>query len=212
MGQKICHIICAGGGTQLAIKPKNEDLVFVADGGYEKIKNQDIKIDFLVGDFDSISTLPTVEKVIKLPIEKDVTDTNYCVLEGIKLGAEIFYLHFATGGKRIDHTIANIQILTYLANQGKKGYIISGNQVITAIKNTCLNFNKKASGVVSIFALTNKAKNVKINGLKYDFQGDLTSDFSLGVSNEFCSKNSLISVKNGVLLVVFDKKCLKCIY
>ena len=209
MKEKICHIVCAGGGAKQQIKIKQGDLLLVADGGYDKIKNSNLKIDYLIGDFDSITNLPANQKVIKLPVEKDVTDTYYCINQGIKLGYKVFYLYFATGGKRIDHTIANLQILNYLANNDAKGYIFSGNQVVTAIKNTCLNFSEKASGFISIFASTNCANDVEINGLKYDFSGDLTNDFSLGVSNEFCNKNSSVSVKNGILTIVFNKKCLK---
>ncbi len=212
MKQKICHIICAGSGSKLAIKPKKGDLVLVADGGYKKLKNTDVKVDFLIGDFDSLCDLPTFENIIRLPKEKDFTDTMYCVNEGIKAGCEVFNFYFASGGKRIDHTIANLQILIYLANHGKIGYIFSGSQVITAIKNTCLNFSEKASGFISIFASSDIAKGVKICGLKYEFKGDLKNEFSLGVSNEFCSKTSSIEVKSGILTIVFDKKCLKYTY
>lgn len=209
MEQKVCHIICAGSGHKLAIKPKKGDLVLVADGGYKKLINTDIKVDFLIGDFDSLFNLPTFENIIRLPKEKDFTDTMYCVNEGIKAGYQVFNIYFATGGKRIDHSIANMQILLYLANLGKIGYIFSGNQVVTAIKNTCLKFSEKASGFVSIFASSDIAKNVKISGLKYEFQGDLKNDFALGVSNEFCGKNSVVEVENGILTIVFNKKCLK---
>lgn len=211
MKEKICHIVCAGGGAKQQIKIKNGDLLLVADGGYDKIKNSNLKIDYLIGDFDSITNLPTNQKVIKLPVEKDVTDTYYCINQGMKLGYKVFYLYFATGGKRIDHTIANLQILNYLANNDAQGYIFSGNQVVTAIKNTCLKFSEKASGFISVFASTTTCKSVKISGLKYQFNGEITNDFALGVSNEFCGKNSSIEASDGMLTVVFDKKCLKYI-
>ena len=55
-----------------------DDFIFCADGGYVHAQKQGIIPDVIVGDFDS-SAQPseTSSKVIKLPCEKDDTDTFF---------------------------------------------------------------------------------------------------------------------------------------
>ena len=51
------------------------------------------------------------------------------------------------------------------------------------------------------------ASGVCIRGLKYPLEGGaLTADFPLGVSNRFLGQESRISVREGVLLVMWDRE------
>ncbi len=60
---------------------------------------------------------------------------------------------------------------------------------------------------MSVFCLGRDAEGVSIRGLKYELdQGTLTPGFPLGVSNSFVGKPSQIEVKNGSLLVIYDRR------
>ena len=51
------------------------------------------------------------------------------------------------------------------------------------------------------------AEGVDLEGLYYPLKdGTLTAGFPLGVSNHFTGKEATISVKNGSLLVLWDRK------
>lgn len=59
--------------------------------------------------------------------------------------------------------------------------------------------------MISIFSHTNKSFGVNILGLKYQVKNKiLLNTFPLGISNEFINKNSVISVRSGTLIIIFD--------
>ena len=128
------------------------------------------------------------------------------IREGIKLEYKTFYIYCGTGG-RIDHTIANLQILAYLSEHGKQGFLFDRDHVITAITNSKISFREIPSGYIYVFSYSERAEGVCLQGLKYELKDSvLVNTFPLGVSNEFIGKRSSISVKFGTLLIVFPRK------
>jgi thiamine pyrophosphokinase len=78
--------------------------------------------------------------------------------------------------------------------------------LVTAIANETAVFSPSATGTLSVFAL-NEATGVSLQGLQYNLDnGTLSPDFPLGVSNHFVGKRSEISVENGSLLVMYERK------
>ena len=67
---------------------------------------------------------------------------------------------------------------------------------------TAYEFPAKEKGDISVFALSDVAKGVKIKGLSYEYEGNLKNDFALGVSNSFCGKEGSVSLEEGALLIV----------
>lgn len=202
MHQGICYIVGAGECSRLLLNLKKEDYVIAVDGGYEYLKGN--RIDLVIGDFDSLSYVPEHPNVIVLKPEKDDTDMMAALKEGLKRGYETFYIYGGCGG-RIDHTLANIQSLAYLSQQGARGYLLYDNQVITIIQNDSIVFQSDKKGYVSVFSFGEKAEGVTLKGLKYPLENAVLSDkFPLGVSNEFTGVMSEISVKKGRLIVVYQ--------
>ena len=63
------------------------DIVIAADSGFETAKKLKLPVDVIVGDMDSIKIdLPRGIETIKLPTEKDVTDTEAAVELAIERG------------------------------------------------------------------------------------------------------------------------------
>lgn len=199
-----CIII--GAGTFYGHMPEiaEGDYIIAADGGYRYCKKCGINPDLVVGDFDSLEKKPEDCPLELLPVEKDDTDTLAAIRFGLKEKYEEFHIIAGTGGKRIDHTIANMQCLTSLSNKGKTGFLYDEKSIITAITDSTIVFPEDAEGTVSIFAAGDTAKGVTERGLKYSLDNaDLTNDFPIGVSNSFKGTRSEISVRNGTLYVVF---------
>ena len=121
-----CIIIGAGNFVNELITKEKDDLLICADAGYRYIKDKNIEVDLLVGDFDSIKELPENIDIYRLPKEKDETDLYVAILEGIKKGYKEFDIYGSLGG-RIEHSIANIQILVNLAKQNIKATLIDQN-------------------------------------------------------------------------------------
>ena len=73
-----------------------------ADAGYETAVKYGITPDLIVGDFDSVKTLPQKSaKVLTLPVEKDVTDTMFAVMKGLTMGFRSFVLLGCLGGTSV---------------------------------------------------------------------------------------------------------------
>ncbi|MDE5767678.1 MAG: thiamine diphosphokinase [Malacoplasma sp.] len=205
MKNKICYIIGAGKNYGLDFIKQDKDFIIAADGGLNHLKKIKIQPDLVIGDFDSAKKNPKDLNVIKLKVDKDDTDTFAAIAKGLDFGYQKFVVYCGTGF-RLDHTIANIQTLAFLANQNKQGYIVDKNIIITAIKNNKIEFPKIKSGYVSVFSFSDKSEGVFIKGLKFELDNAiLFNTLPKGVSNEFINKKSFISVDKGTLIIIYPR-------
>lgn len=205
MKNGICYVVGAGINYGLDFCPGAGDLVIAADAGLCHLEKQGISADLVIGDFDSLKSVPKHLRTIILNPEKDDTDMIAALREGIKAGYENFHIYCGTGG-RIDHTLANIQALAWLSENGMRGLLFDRDNVITAITDDTLCFEKISDGYLSVFSHTTKAVGVYLRGLKYELNDAvLTNTFPLGTSNEFVGRESSISVREGTLVVVFPR-------
>ncbi|MEE1186673.1 MAG: thiamine diphosphokinase [Acutalibacteraceae bacterium] len=202
-----CFIFGASEITSYPIMPDSDDYIISADGGYETLKKLNISPDLILGDFDSLGYVPTGENVVLHPVEKDCTDMELAFIEGHKKGFREFYLYGGVGGERLDHTIANIQLISRFALNDASAFLLGEGKVITALHNRDIIFDKNASGIISVFCIGEDAKKVSIENLKYPLKDSTLSSFvPLGVSNGFTGKESKISVKDGTLILIFDEE------
>jgi thiamine pyrophosphokinase len=198
----LCYVVGAGDCDDFPIAPHAEAFVIAADAGYRHLARLGIEPDLLIGDFDSLAEKPTFPRIISLNQDKDETDSFAAVREGLGLGYRLFHLYGCFGG-RADHSLANLQLLAYLAENGAQGWLFDKNSAITAISGSALGFANECQGTVSVFSHSSRSQGVTIKGLKYELaEAELTNTVSVGVSNEFCGKKSLISVREGTLMIV----------
>ena len=200
-----CVIFCAAEFTSLLEPIGPEDHVIAADGGLKHTENLGISPDEILGDFDSLGYVPADSRVF--PVEKDDTDAMLAVRRGLQLGFREFILYGSLDGPRLDHTIANFQTLQFLADQGVFGYLAGNEYLVTVVKNGSLRFPAGCEGTVSVFCLGADAEGVTLEGLYYPLtDGVLTPGFPLGVSNRFLGRDARISIKEGSLLAIWDRK------
>ena len=198
-----CVIFCAGGFGGLTEPLREDDLVIAADGGVEHVRALGIRPDIILGDFDSLGYAPEGAEVH--PVEKDDTDAMLAAKRGLQLGCREFIFYGSLDGPRLDHTVANIQTLRYLADYGATGVLIGLRQQVTLLRGGSLTLPPREKGDISIFAFGGEARNVTVKGLKYSLEkGDLTPGFPLGVSNSFVGKSAEIAVDDGDILIVYD--------
>lgn len=201
----ICYIVGAGENCGLDFRPEREDFVIAADAGLRYLEAAGITPDLIVGDFDTLQYVPERGNVLKLPAEKDDTDMSMALKEGIRAGYTVFHIYGGTGG-RLDHTIANLQMLVYLSRRNLRGFLFDRDSVFTAVTDGEIAFGKINAGYVSVFSCSDRAAGVFERNLKYELDDVvLTNSFPLGVSNEFIGKESRIAVGDGTLLVSFPK-------
>lgn len=202
----ICYIIGAGEFGNRVPSPVSGDLVIACDGGYAYCLAKGIGMDLVVGDFDSLGEVPDHPGVIVLNSEKDETDTGWAVMEGLQRGYRKFVIYGGTGG-RISHTIANIQLLSDLADKGAEGILMGEHSWYRVIRDGEIHFGARESGFLSVFCLGDRASGVYEEGLKYKLEDAvLTKEYPVGVSNEFTGKESKVAVEKGMLLLVQEDK------
>lgn len=204
---KQCIIVGAGPeGLPGGIPNRQDALIIAADGGYRHLLERGIEPDLLVGDFDSLSAPPPGLEVLPLPVEKDDTDMLAAIRHGLSCGCRRFDLYGGVGG-RLDHTLANLQCLGYLARQGAHGFLHGGDCVFTCIQDSAMGFGPGNRGTVSVFCLAGTAQGVTLTGLKYPLDDyTMTCLFPIGVSNAFTQSASRISVSAGMLWVCYPSQ------
>ena len=199
----ICYIVGAGEPAG-RFERTAYDFVIAADGGSRFLDMLNIEPDLFVGDLDSSNEPPENCLVIKVNREKDETDTALAVKEGLSRGYRDFRIYGGLGG-RLDHSIANIQLIAELSTRQVKAQLIGDRITITAVTDGTLKLPNKKCGTVSVFCHGDTAENVDIKGLKYTLEsGKLTNLVSLGVSNEFIGKPASVSVEHGTLIVIYE--------
>ena len=198
-----CVIFCAGGFGGLTEPLRPDDLVIAADGGVKHTESLGIRPDIVLGDFDSLGYAPEGAEVH--PVEKDDTDAMLAAKRGLEKGCREFLFYASLDGPRLDHTVANLQTLRFLADRGATGRLVGLRQQVTLLRNGQLTLPPREKGDISIFAFGGEAKGITIRGLKYELEkGSLTPSFPLGVSNSFVGKSAEISVEDGDILIVYD--------
>ncbi len=195
-----CYII-GSVKTKIYIDKGKDDLIIAADGGYNEALKNNINVDLLIGDLDSINEIPDNIETIKLNKEKDETDTYISIEEAIKRGYNDITLYGCLGG-RIEHTIANIQILAKYTKDNIKIKMLSENQNIYILKENDQKVIDKNLKYISLFSYSTNAI-VSLDGFKYNGDNiELTNTFPLGIDNETTNRKGTIKIKKGIVLVI----------
>lgn len=214
MKDNSCIIIGAGDLTVGRIDHQEGDYIIAVDGGLSYCSVLELEPDLILGDFDSVNdqekqaiTLleqQIPDRVIRLKPEKDDTDMLAALKLGLERGFRSFRIYGGTGG-RLEHTLANIQCLLYLKNQGAQGYLCDGNSMIFVMKDEEVRFQPTMEGYLSLFSLGKEAKGVNIRGMKYPLENyTMTNDFPIGVSNEFIGEQGIIAVEDGEVVGIIQ--------
>ncbi len=187
-----------------------DDYVICTDGGYDIACRYDIVPHLLMGDFDSVQReLPQNIAIRRFPPEKDFTDLELALQEAVRLKASRVRIIGGIGG-RLDHTVANLQLLSQYSDFFDKITMFDGKNQCFLASNTQKNnlvIPEEANCYLSLFSLSEQCTGVTISGVKYPLANHtLTRTCPLGVSNEFTEKKAVLSVEDGDLLVVLSKK------
>lgn len=211
-------LIISGGNIDLdflkdyLINNKNQTIIAV-DKGLEALYKLKIVPNHIVGDLDSVDAKiledyannPNIE-IHKYVPEKDYTDTDIALNLAIQLHSSSITIIGAIG-TRIDHTLANIHILTSALESNIPCQIINVNNKIYLIdKQITLEKSKTYGKYISLIPLTSSVQGLTLNGFKYPLEDyTLTIGKSLGISNEIIQDYATIDLKDGILIVIESK-------
>lgn len=189
-------------------KKESYDKIIGIDRGLAFLHKKAIKPDMIVGDFDSLpegilehyKENTTIRRFVP---EKDATDMEIGIHSAMEMGADEIVILGGTG-TRIDHVIGNLQTLMIPLKQGIDTSMMDANNRIRLIdRHKKLKKADMFGKYVSFFPLTTAVEGLTLKGFKYPLdKHTLTSDNSLGVSNEVTEDEAFIQLQKGILIMI----------
>jgi thiamine pyrophosphokinase len=186
------------------------DRVVAADGGHAWAALLGLTPDLLIGDLDSIApgSLAGLEGS-QVPVEpyehhsKWETDTELAVLAALRWKPERIVILGAVGG-RLDHTLANILLLTHPALENLDVTIVEGvHEVFLAKPRVWTSIRGQAGDIMSLLPVGEAVQGITLGGFEYPLNTEaLTPGSGRGVSNVLLGADGRLWVEGGRLLVV----------
>ncbi|MEW5990275.1 MAG: thiamine diphosphokinase [Chloroflexota bacterium] len=191
------------------------DLVVAADGGARLAAALGLAIDAWVGDGDSLGAagLEALRRA-GVPIElattdKDASDAELGLLAALRAGAVEVTILGALGGPRLDHALANVQLLAHPAAAGSEVQLLdpAGRVRLLSAPDQAggpvrLGLAGRPGDIVSLLPLGD-AIGVTTAGLAYPLRDeDLPAGPARGLSNVREGSSAAVTLRRGRLLVV----------
>lgn len=195
--------------------PPGETLVIAADGGALKAELIGLRPDVVVGDLDSLSP-DTVDRlhaggveVQAHPRAKDESDLELAVREALARGATRLVILGALGGLRVEHTLANLLLLTLPELDACDVVLVDGPSSVRVIGGggpDQLELVGHPGDYVSLLPLSGVVTGVKTSGLLFALDGNtLAQGPTRGLSNEMTGERATIATGDGRLAVVHTR-------
>ncbi len=189
---------------QISIDFSRFDTVICADGGLLVADRLGLTPDILIGDFDSVEQ-PKEREVIKLPAEKDMTDSEAAIDLAVSQGYDHIVVLGGLGG-RFDHTMGNIGILSKYCGKLSHLALTDGQNYVFMASPGRVTIPRGDYTYLGVISYGGAAKSVTLKGVKYPLTDYLLSDSTtLGVSNEIIEETAEISFTEGKLLLILSR-------
>ena len=203
--EHVCYIVGAAPMDGRLPQPREGDFLIAADAGYTALTEAGLTPDLVIGDFDTLGAPPEHPNVITHDPVKDDTDMILAVRWALERGYREFEFYGVLGGKRLDLTVASFQTLRFLRTRGARGTLVGEGWTVTVFDHGTLRFPPQARGTLSVFCAGSPCTGVTLRGLRYTLcDGTLTGAYPMGVSNAFIGEPAEISVKKGMLYVLWQ--------
>ena len=178
------------------------DSVIAADAGYAHLEGIGVVPDLAIGDFDSLGRVPQDVPVLRHPVEKDESDMELAMEHAAGQGFDELFV-YGSLGRRLDHTIANLQLFAAYSERGFSVTAIDEGFALRLLTGPG-SFDIPATGLgtVSVFSAADEALGVVETGMQYSLDGQtLTNRTSLGLSNELLGQPARVSLERGTLYI-----------
>jgi thiamine pyrophosphokinase len=185
-------------------------LVVAADGGARLAERLGLRIDEWIGDGDSLDAA-SIERLRRagIPVDlvspaKDESDLELALGRAVALGATEVTLLGALGGRRLDHTLANVALLAHPALAGLQARMLDGATRVALLTGPAKAvFEGRRGDHVSLLPVSGDAVGITTAGLEYPLRDEpLTIGPARGLSNVRLGTTASVTLRSGRLLVV----------
>lgn len=190
------------------------DLIVAADGGAVAVWALGRCPHLVVGDLDSFD--PALRAAMEArgcgfqihPREKEQTDAELALMVAAERGADSIVVLGALGGARLDHALANVLLLAMPELAGRDVCLADPRHEVRLLRGpTQLTIAGEVGDLVTLLPLTGTASGITTDGLLYGLRGaTLNLGRGRGVSNELTGEQATAEVREGLLLVVLEKR------
>ena len=159
--------------------------------------------DLIVGDFDSHPAPQDFDcPIIRLPQEKDDTDTWYAVKEALGHGFQELLL-IGVVGQRLDHSLGNLSILLHLHDLNKPALLVDdfSEMEIVGQRAKCI---ADSFSYFSLLNIDGTAKGLTIRNARYPLdKAEISCTYQYAISNQVLpGRVAEVEVEEGRLLLV----------
>lgn len=186
-------------------RPNEDDLIIAADSGFRTTQTLGLSPRALLGDFDSLGEprdLPDGCELIRVPAEKNSTDTQLAVDYAIEHGARELVIVGGLEG-RLDHTLSTVAILELLCAKRIHAILTNGKSRVRFVRDGGVILGRSPYRYFSLIAADATVKGVTVEGGKYPLKNArLSRTNQYAVSNEITGNCALIEVRRGGLWIV----------
>lgn len=218
----MCVIGIVGNGPSaslpnLVLYEDEVDIWIGADRGAMTLVNEGIKVDYAVGDFDSVTTKEKASILEQAkhkdihPSMKNETDLEIAVNKAYELQATKIYLFGITGG-RLDHGLINVQLLHSMMNKNIQGIIVDvWNKIEMKKPGKYTVLKDDDYTYISFIPFTEHVKNISLIDFSYPLKNENISWGSTRlISNELKLNSGRVSFEEGLLLFIQSRDDISC--
>jgi len=173
--------------------------VFGADSGVQKALCLGFSVDFAIGDFDSLDDLSVLKKIehIKLPREKDITDTE-ALLDLLTKQQFDSYVLLGGGEGRFDHLI---HLYSLFARYMPPLLWMTDQEIIYLAKNTFFLDSHLGRTISFLPATLAGSSVVSSTGLQWELNSYPISATSHSISNTIVDQRMKLVVQGAPVFV-----------
>ncbi|MDO5732692.1 MAG: thiamine diphosphokinase [Eubacteriales bacterium] len=124
----------------LISRPFSSRRLVAADGGYQHFQRLGLSVDYLVGDFDSLTqdflnSLHPQMKIERYPREKNESDGELAFAKALELGFDRLLVLAGLGPGRLDHTLCNLAMILEIRRRHLRAEILmtDGRQLLIPV-------------------------------------------------------------------------------
>ncbi|PEK55485.1 thiamine diphosphokinase [Bacillus toyonensis] len=208
----IIHILAGGPAEYCAdfSRYENEEVVWAAvDRGVYHLLKRGITPSVAFGDYDSVTEEELVwmgqrtDELHIVPREKDQTDLEIAISWALEQKPKLIRIFGATGG-RLDHGLANIQMLLK-GLEAKVEICIVDNKneiMVKKVGTYTIGINKNFP-YVSFVPVTESVEGITLQGFKYPLTNKTIEwGSTLCISNELIEEKGTFSFASGILMMI----------
>ncbi|MFM1650643.1 thiamine diphosphokinase [Brevibacillus sp. B_LB10_24] len=202
--------ICAGGTLDVLPNAMPGDILIGVDAGALRLLEAGAVPTLAVGDFDTIGEAGLSKlvrsgvEIRRFPERKDATDSDIGLQAALSFQPKEIFMYGALGG-RMDHSLANVQLLWQAHQAGVWMQIESGDNRIALLSERFrrCRLTRDHYQYVSLLPLSPLVTGITLEGFAYPLHdARLELGSTLGVSNQLTGEAGRIQIESGALLVM----------